>query len=118
MGKFWALYKQSGGCDYTIACGELLSPLAATTLEDAKTEIQRGLFFYDKEGKDPKSMDALRDIDYDSITIFQGEMVGEFDYKAAVADHKKVAAAHVEAERVAYERREFERLKAKFEQSK
>ena len=46
MTYYFYMY-QSGGCDYTIGCGEKMIRLAATNHEDAITEIENMVIEYE-----------------------------------------------------------------------
>jgi hypothetical protein len=101
-GRYAAVVKQDGhGCDYTIGCGELTIPLAATTLEDARREVATVLH---EDHSYPSRYLALEHV----LIVTVAEVMSEEDVLALID------APEPEDEATAARRREYERLKREF----
>lgn len=96
--------QEGGGCDYTIACGETILNLEATTLEEAQQEVL-------KEIKEDYSGDERR---LEKVELYEIENIFALDIQAIYKhiDTEKLQAKQKQKEEK--ERQEFERLKTKF----
>lgn len=109
---FIAYLKQAGeGCDYTIACGELLLKLEAQTLADAITELQRLCLGTSEELWD--------DVHYSqtlkSVILYEILNVEELPIKEWYAETQEAQQQYKCAEQIEIDRAKYERLKAQFE---
>ncbi len=115
MKKFVTYYVQSGGCDYTIACGEKLGDVfEAENMDEAlKAEEKHLRRHYRDRGEDE---DELPDRFYETIAIYEvtGE-TGAVDLEALSKVLKSETKEREKREEETKERTEFERLKQKFD---
>jgi hypothetical protein len=98
--KFIAILKQSGGCDYTIACGIQEYVLNSTNIEDAKIELSNVIVedYPVLESAEIYEVNSTYKIDLNNL------------YK--IEDDKKKAYKNSEKERK--EKEDFERLSKKY----
>lgn len=97
-----------GGCDYTIACAKTIHPLAAQTWEEARAEMVE--FLTDSHYGDPECGERLRDV----VLVEVAHKPEFFDLATFHVQQRARKAARVREEKEIAERREYERLHAKF----
>lgn len=106
MKTYKACLNQGDGCDHTIGCGIVVVDLKATNYDDAMTE----LVLLIKEDYDPDSEREL-----ESAELYEIEKVEPINVKEIyqwMEDHKR---KQQQMEKEEKDKKEFERLKAKFE---
>jgi len=115
MPKFLAIYRQNGGCDYTIGCGLKVDVFQATSMDAAIASVTEGLI---KTGDDAEFGDeevkSLRKVDVYEIAVCEkphAVLEPLAWMPARQAAHEKAARESAEAK----ERAELERLKRKYE---
>jgi len=99
---FQAYLSQEGGCDYTIGCGNLLIQLTGDTLPEAVCDLKEKI----KEN-------YTGDRRLSSVSIIQGSSINvdvDSIYRQIESDKREQEEAETEAS----ERKQYERLKAKF----
>jgi len=107
MSKFVAIWRQSGGCDYTIGCGIAVEHLEAESILHAKVEILAKI--QDPEQLSDESADSIK-----SIHIFEtGDHCRLTPADWAFARKERIDAARTNKTE-AKERAELERLKKKY----
>ena len=103
--KYKAFIRQAGeGCDYTIACGKTVIDLEANSIPEAMVKLYQAV-------KEDYSNDERR---LESAEIFEVNRIENIDMKEIyrqIDDAERLGQAKEEEET---ERKEFERLKAKF----
>lgn len=104
MKTYKAYLKQEGGCDYTIGCGFRVIDIAANSMDEAKKVLTQTIAedYSDEESK------------LDIAELYEVEQVFMIDAKAIykqMEDREEAKRQQDEEER---ERKEFDRLKAKF----
>ena len=109
---FMAYVKQNGGCDYTIACGETIWRLKASTREAAIKELKDKIIGK-MEMPDCKYFEGCWDISSATLFEFSGEEIIPV-YKWYDEALKRVEEAKANLEEKD-ERAELERLKKKYE---
>ena len=103
MSKFYLYLEQSGGCDYTIGCGKLLTLLQAQTWDEAVAEC--GEKIGDNRGDSAVAEATLIEVKEERV----------FDVDAWTAQRAELRRAEAEARQQAAKRAEYERLKREFE---
>lgn len=109
--KFLVMYRQEGGCDYTISCGVRIEEIEARSLEDAYAMVCASLV-----GPDTDNSYYLRD----DTNIIECE-VFEFTRKAKInipelkRMQKEIYSKMKRDDLEEKERKQYELLKAKFE---
>ena len=98
--KFIAVIHQSGGCDYTIACGTKVIELESTDIDSANTEISSII-----EEEYPSDMGI------ESVVLYEVKSTHEIDIESIYSEiSNKNRLSDVDRE----EKEEYERLKRKF----
>ena len=66
MAKYYLWMNQGHGCDYTIACGQILIPLKAQNSDEAYIEAKKEVEYYgvDNELKDLKVFEVSETFDF------------------------------------------------------
>lgn len=109
--KYYAwLSNGSGGCDYTVGCGERLEELKAGTMEEARVALE--VIIKDHGGDHVFDPDDERSLAM--IRILEVSTVAEIDMQQRWEAIRETKEAEKRAEREKHERAELERLKAKF----
>lgn len=105
--KFFLYRKQAGeGCDYTIGCGERLTPLQAQTVGDAVGEAQKQL----RDEEDDEGW-GREDAPWKSALVV--EQVG--DLTGFCLEQQKLAEERERAEERAEKKAQLEKLKKELE---
>ncbi|HDR9106035.1 TPA: hypothetical protein QDB04_002892 [Burkholderia vietnamiensis] len=103
---FIAHLKQSGeGCDYTIACGEKVVRLKATTWEEVPDEVRQHL----ENSYGPRSERRLA-----RCTVYEVAESLEVPVDAWYSEIEDASRQAAEARKTAQRRAEYERLKREF----
>ena len=111
--KYYAYVNNKHGCDYTIGCNRNLVKLKGNSLQEALAYLEQdmrpdgdGYYFAD-------SIDEL-----DEITVLEVRASCKVDTGSLVRKYKQVQQEHRAAEKRERERKEYERLAAKFSEAK
>lgn len=102
---YYLWLNQGGGCDYNIGCGQVLHPLKAKTIEEARKEIPEIFEYYGMHDSDSD----VRIKNASIVTIAE-----EFDVKAWLKKQDAKKSAVIMAAKESEEKAQYERLKAKF----
>ena len=100
--KYFLKEFQSGGCDYTIRCGERLTEIKADTMEDAVREAVSRIV---TEGERA----------VDSAVVLEVSATHSINIKSLKEDRRRAKKEAEAAAASAKERAEYERLKQKFQ---
>lgn len=119
MPSYMVIYKQSGGCDYTIGCGLKTVSFTAESFVSAKSMVEKALLgdtVDDYSGTDPQ---GLLPIGYceggiDSARVFEVTLADHVDMRAIQHQLELAEQAAEIAATETKERQELERLQRKF----
>ena len=103
--KYHAILYQNGGCDYTIGCGLKVVHLAASTWDEAVEETKKMILKnYDNDERRLDTICLIESIRTASLPVY--------DWYSEKRDKERKQQKRAKEE---HDRREFERLKKKFE---
>ncbi len=104
--EYYVYYEQGSGCDYTIACGNVLKKLDATNIGDAIVETTQYIKENYYEGSDMQISKAK---------ILESTQVDVIDIAGIYNEQKQERAYKKEEETRNKELADLERLKQKYE---
>lgn len=104
--KFFAYFEQTGGCDYTIACGKYMHKLGSTNMNDAVMETENLVKENFREGGETEISKA---------TVFEISSIEEINIPDLYLAIRQEKNKEKEEENKRKELAELERLKQKYE---
>lgn len=116
MSKFLVIYRQRGGCDYTIGCGIQISTIEAPTVKIAVASVIEGLTKTGDEGGEfgDETVESLARIDVYEIAGGDDAHVS-IPRDAWLAAHRTARESAEKARAETKERAELDRLKKKYD---
>ena len=109
MSEYLVVFRQHGGCDYTIGCGIAVQHVSADDLQGACAQVTEQLC--DLEGTSDETASSIVEVDiYERSAGFS--KLDPASWRAARASKRAEAE---KAQREDKERAEYERLRKKFE---
>jgi hypothetical protein len=107
MPRFFLFEEQGGGCDYSIGCGFRLREIDASTMKEAIEIVT-------KDDKDP-FIRVYGDSAIESARILQVDVIEEIDLVTIASERNKKRQEKIATRKNKEDRKEYERLKKKFE---
>lgn len=98
------LNQNNEGCDYTIGCGKTVIDIKASSMEEAKKKLAEKIV---EENSDDETL-------LQSAEIYEIEQVFRMDVISIYQEAKRLRDEERDRETSEKEKKEFERLKAKF----
>jgi len=113
MPKFLVIYRQTGGCDYTIGCGVSVVTIEAPSMDAAVAIVTEGLTRNDGDTYDDDTVESIHQVDVYEIAAHENTHVVLTTDTWLEARRNARAKARTEAKEYA-EHAELERLKKKY----